>query len=679
MQQMHQQRRLAAILVGDVVGYSRLMGQDERGTLRRLKVIRREIVDPNIAEHHGRVVKTTGDGILIEYPSVVEAVACAVAIQRTMAGRNAEVPVDQRLEFRVGVHEGDVVVDDQDIFGDGVNVAARLEVLSEPGGVCISSRVYEDLAGRLELPFEDCGEQRLKNIVRPVRIHKLGPEAIAELTTIQSLHDEPHPTGFRWLGKAPPVWPRMSSARLAAILIAALSVTGVVVWQGVSRHRAPNQVSVSIAGAPSIQPRGPTLAVLPFDNLSGDPNQEYFSDGISDELITVLSRFDQLRVLARNTTFAYKKKAMEMQELGRQLEAQYVIEGSFRRVPDQISVTAQLIDARSGTHVWAQTFERPTTSTSLLSIQNDIAHHIGAAVGDIRTGAVAKAELERSRAKSASELSSYECVLQGYQASAAQSAAEPMRRARACLETTVKRDPNYAEAWAIFTRVLQIQYSWGTGLDDNEKGSDLVPRILEAGNRAVEFAPEDEAAHFALFNAYFVTCQAGRMRIEADRVLAINPNDANALGSMGNLLAYAGDWDYGRKLAEKGLALAGTAAPSWWWWVVAKDHYRKGEYAKALEVFQRSYSEQNWLDRLHLVYTLPHLGRIDEAKAQIPPLLKLRPNISVREADRLYALWCFDADFRGRMVKALRLAGLREEADEDGPRRGDLTAIGSQR
>ncbi|WP_456778198.1 adenylate/guanylate cyclase domain-containing protein [Bradyrhizobium sp. USDA 3315] len=676
---MHQQRRLAAILVGDVVGYSRLMGEDERGTLRRIKAIRREVVDPNIGEYHGRVVKTTGDGILIEYPSAVEAVGCAVAIQRTMAERNAETPVDRRLEFRIGIHEGDIVVDDQDIFGDGVNVAARLEALSEPGGLCISGRVYEDLAGRLELPLEDRGEKQLKNIARPIRTYGLGPEAIAGLAPTPRLEDEPHPTGFfRWLGRAPPVLLQMNSARWAVVLLAAVSVTGVVAWQSAGRHGAPGQVSASLTGVPSIQPRGPALAVLPFDNLSGDPNQEYFSDGISDELITVLSRFDQLRVLARNTTFAYRKKAVEMQELGRQLQAQYVIEGSFRRVPDQISVTAQLIDARTGTHVWAQTFERPTTSTSLLNIQDDIAHHIGAAIGDIRTGAVATAELERARAKSATELSSYECVLQGYQASAAQSAVEPMRRARACLEATVKRDPNYAEAWAILTRILQIQYSWGTALDANERGLDLVPRIQEAGNRAVDLAPEKETAHFALFFAYSVTCQAERMRVETDRVLALNPNDANALGLMGSLLAYAGDWDYGRKLAEKGLTLAGPAAPSWWWWVVAKDYYRKGEYAKALEVFQRSYSEQNWLDRLHLVYTLPHLGRIEEAKAQIPALLRLKPDISVREADRLYTLWCFDADFRERMVKALRLAGLREEADESGVRQGD-TARQSQR
>lgn len=680
MPQMHQQRRLAAILVGDVVGYSRLMGEDERGTLRRIKAIRREVVDPNIGEYHGRVVKTTGDGILIEYPSAVEAVSCAVAIQRTMAERNAETPVDRRLEFRVGIHEGDIVVDNQDIFGDGVNVAARLEALSEPGGICISGRVYEDLAGRLDVPFQDRGEQQLKNIARPIRTFGLGPEAIAGLTATPRLEDEPHPTSFfRWFGMAPPAWLQMKSARWAVVLVAALSATGVVVWQSIGRQAAPVQVSASLPGAPSTQPRGPTLAVLPFDNLSGDPSQEYFSDGISDELITVLSRFDQLRVLARNTTVGYRKKAIEMQELGRQLDAQYVIEGSFRRVPDQISVTAQLIDARTGTHVWAQTFERPTTSISVFSVQNDIAHHIGAAIGDIRTGAVAKAELERTRAKSATELSSYECVLQGYQASAAQTAAEPMRRARACLEATVKRDPNYAEAWAILTRILQIQYSWGTGLDDNDRGINLVPRILEAGNRAVELAPENVAAHFALFFAYSVTCQTERMRVETDRVLAINPNDANALALLGSLLAYAGDWDYGRKLVEKGLALAGPAAPSWWWWAIAKDHYRKGEYAKALEVFQRSYAQQNWLDHLHLVYTLPHLGRIDEAKAQIPELLKLKPDISVREADRLYTLWCFDADFRERMVKALRLAGLREEADESRVQQGDATARQSKR
>lgn len=673
MHQMQPQRRLAAILVADVVGYSRLMGQDERGTLRRIKAIRREVVDPNIAAYHGRIVKTTGDGMLIEYPSAVEAVGCAVAVQRAMAERNADIPVDQRIEFRVGVHQGDIVVDDQDIFGDGVNVAARLEPLSAPGGFCISARVYEDMAGRLELPFEDRGEQQLKNIARPVRIYALGPKAIAGLpATPDVASEDSRNNGLAlWLGQLlTPTLPT-KSLRWLVLLPVVVALAGIGAWQVTKRSQAPPRLEAAN------QSRGPTIAVLPFDNLSGDPSQEFFSDGISEELITRLSRFDHLRVLARNTTFAYKK-AIEMQELSRQLQAQYVIEGSFRRIPDQISVTAQLIDARTGTHLWAQTYERSTASASLLSLQNDIAHHIGAAIGDIRTGAIAKAVLERARSKPATELSSYECVLQGYQASAAQSAAGPMRRARACLEATVTRDPTYAEAWAILTRILYIQRSWGTGLDDVDKRVDLVPRLLEAGNRAVELAPENAAAHFALFSAYAATCQTKRMRVEADRVLAINPNDASALGLIGNLLAYAGDWDYGRQLAEKALALAGPAAPSWWWWVIAKDYYRKGEYAKALEVFQRSYAEQNWLDHLHLVYTLPHLGRVDEARAQVPSLMKLKPDISVREADRYYTMWCFDADFRDRMVRALRLAGLREEADENRLRRGNAAVVPSQ-
>jgi adenylate cyclase len=675
------ERRLAAILVCDVVSYSRLIGQDESGTLRRIKAIRRDIVDPNIRACRGRIVKTTGDGILIEFPSAVEAVRCAIAVQRAMAERNAETSPDQRIEFRVGVHQGDVVVDDRDLFGDGVNVAARLETLSETGGICISSRVYEDLSGRLELAFVDRGEQQVKNIARPVRVYALGKEAIAALPAerIQrappSVSDQPEPAMTKFL--------RTSYARWAAAVVA-LSVIGVVAWLTVERNGISGQATPTLAAGGAAPARGPTVAVLPFDNLSGDPGQEFFSDGLSDELITVLSRFDELHVLARNTTFAFKKKAVDMQELGQKLKAQYIIEGSFRRVADQISVTAQLIDARTGTHVWAQTYERPTASTSVIAIQDDIAQRIGVAVGDIKTGAVAKAEEARTRNQPATELSSYDCVAQANQAMSGKTNVEPMRRARICLEATVKRDPTYAEAWAVFSSILLQQRQWGTGLaspeaDDIDKRAYLIPRIVEAASRAVELAPNSASTHLSLFRAYYATCQPERMHVEADRVLAINPNDAFALAYMGNTLAYAGEWDYGRRLGEKGIALAGVAAQPWWWWVVAKDYYHKGEYAKAFEFFERSYVEQNWLDHLHIVYTLPYLGRIDDARAEIPALLKLKPTTSVREADRYYKMWCFDADFRGRMVTALRLAGLREEADENGAPQSDATAGNSQR
>ena len=570
MRPVSTERRLAAILVADVVGYSRLMGQDESGTLRRIKAARRDVVDPNIHACRGRVVKTTGDGILVEFPSAVEAVRCAVAVQRTMAERNAELAPDKRIEFRVGVHQGDIVVDDQDIFGDGVNVAARLETLSEGGGVCISGRVHEDLAGRLELPFDDQGEQQVKNIARPVRVYALGREAIASLSAPR-LEDGPRPTGVSGRqGAATSTWLRSKPMRWAGVLFLALAATGILAWQIIERRGTAGPATADLSGEARTQPRGPALAVLPFDNLSGDPSQDFFSDGISEELVTVLSNFDDLRVLARNTTFVYKKKAIDIQELGRQLKVQYVVEGSFRRVADQISVTAQLIDAHTGTHLWAQTYERPIASSGLLAIQDDVAQRIGAAVGDTKAGAVAKAEFERTSNQSATELSSYECVALANQAA---NIAERVRRARTCLEATVKRDPTYAEAWAGLARILAVQRWWGTGLaspnaDDIDKRAHLIPRIVEAGNRAVELAPESASAHWSLFMAYSATCQPERMRVEADRVLAINPNDAGALGSMGNTLVGAGVWDYGQQLAERVLRLqdrrhrAGGGGPS---------------------------------------------------------------------------------------------------------------------
>jgi len=345
--------------------------------------------------------------------------------------------------------------------------------------------------------------------------------------------------------------------RRAGALLLALAAIGIIAWQVVERIGAPSREGGS--ASLEAQRKGPTIAVLPFDNLSGDPSQDFFSDGISEQLITVLSHFDPLRVLSRNSTFAYKKKAVDVQELGRQLNAQYVVEGSFRRVAEQISVTAQLIDARTGIHVWAQTFDRPTASTSLLATQDDVVQRIAATVGD-KHGAVARAELERTRNKPATELSSYECTLLASQDPP--ESAEMFRRARTCLDATVKRDPTYAEAWNALSRILRIQHVLGMGLASPEaehidQRAYLVPRIVEAGNRAVELAPQSASAHLSLFTAYWATCEPERMRVEAERVLAINPNDAGALGIMALGLNLAGEGDYGRQLAEKALALSG--------------------------------------------------------------------------------------------------------------------------
>jgi adenylate cyclase len=660
------ERKLAAILAADVVGYSRLMGADEEGTLTRLKSLRCAVFDPKIREHHGHIVKTTGDGILVEFPSVVEAVQCAVEVQQAAAEYNVEVAKERRLEFRAGINLGDIIIEGGDIYGDGVNVAARLESLAEPGGVCLSGTVYEHVRDKLPYQFADLGDQRVKNIARPIRVYSVKAKSIAQSAAASVSDTRSSPTSgiAPWRKSIPKVLSGASSALWGIGLLAiVLSFGGIGAWLTVERLVSPTH-------ADAFQPRGPTVAVLAFDNLSGDPAQEAFVDGFGDELITALSKFG-LRVIARNTTFAYKGKALDIMELGRRLQAEYVVEGSFRRNPDQITINAQLIDARIGTHVWAQNYERSTSSASLVAIQDEFAQLVSAAVGDVQTGAVARHELERTRSKSPTELSSYECFVNASQAIAIQIDDEIVRRARTCLEATVKRDPTYPEAWESLTHVLALQRWHGAGLappdtDGYDKRTYLIPRVVDAGNRAVDLAPDSAQAHFALFTAYTVTCETERMRVEAERVLAINPNDAVALGVMGNLLSFVGMWDYGRPLAEKGIRLAGPAAPRWWWEAIAKDYYRKGEYEKALEYFRRSYVLQNWLNHLHLAYTLPYLGRTDEARAQLPILLKLKPDISIKTVDQFYKMFCFDPDLLERIEKGLRLAGLREEVGTAG-------------
>jgi adenylate cyclase len=370
---MAETRKLAAILAADVAGYSKLASSDEERTLARLRALRSDLFDPTIAVHHGRVVKRTGDGVIIEFRSVVDAVRCAIEVQNGMAERNGGLPPERRIELRVGIHLGDVVEEsDGDLMGDGVNIAARLEGIAKPGAICLSEDAYRQVKSRLDLAVHDLGATRLKNIAEPVRAYALEVGRKGKPTK------RPSPL-------------RTRTVRWAGAVFVVLVAIAIVAWQIVEWRSNPRSAGVNL---PPTLHGEPTLAVLPFDNLSGDASQDFFSDGVSEQLITVLSRFDTLRVLARNTTFAYKKKATDARELGRQLDAQYIVEGSFRRVADQISVTAQLIDTRTGTHVWAQTFDRPSASTSLLEIQDDIARRIGAAVGDSRTGAVIKAELE---------------------------------------------------------------------------------------------------------------------------------------------------------------------------------------------------------------------------------------------------------------------------------------------
>jgi adenylate cyclase len=306
---MSQTRRLAAILAADVAGYSRLMGADEEGTLERLKALRRELADPKIKEHRGRIVKTTGDGLLVEFASVVDAMRCAVKVQHEMAERNVGVPEERRIQFRIGINLGDIIKDGRDIYGDGVNVAARLEALAEPGGICVNRVVRDQVRDKLDFAFEDAGEQRVKNIARPLRVYRVRPGMVsAEATSL-------------------------AQPRLAL-------------------------------------PDKPSVAVLPFTNMSGDPEQEFVSDGVAEDVITALSHYPSLFVIARNSTFTYKGQAVDVKQVGRELGVRYVLEGSMRKAGNRIRVTAQLIEAETGNHVWAERYDRDLAD--IFAMQDEI-------------------------------------------------------------------------------------------------------------------------------------------------------------------------------------------------------------------------------------------------------------------------------------------------------------------
>ena len=343
-------RRLAAILAGDVAGYSRLMGVDEEGTLRQLKAHRKELVDPKITEHRGRIVKTTGDGMLVEFVSVVDAVRCAVDIQRGMVERNADVPADRRIEFRIGINVGDIISDSNDIYGDGVNVAARLEALAEPGGIMVSRNVHDQVRDKLSFGFEDMGEQTVKNIARPIGVHRVS---------------------------------LIENAAPIAVKVAA----------------AAAKTEVSSADRPSI-------AVLPFANMSGDPEQEYFADGISEDIITGLSKLRWFFVIARNSSFTYKGKAVDVKRVARELGVRYVLEGSVRKGGNRVRITAQLIDAATGNHIWADRYDGDLTD--IFALQDEITKKVVAAIEP----KLLEAEGIRSQSRSPEDLGAWDMVIQ---------------------------------------------------------------------------------------------------------------------------------------------------------------------------------------------------------------------------------------------------------------------------
>ena len=500
-------RRLTAILAADVAGYSRLMGADEEGTHERLRAHLRELVDPKIEEHRGRIVKNTGDGFLAEFPSVVDAVRCAVEVQRGMVEREPEVREDERIRFRIGVNLGDVIVEPHDIFGDGVNVAARLEALAEPGGISISRVVRDQIRDKLPYPFEDRGEQSVKNIARPVRVYALRPEAIAEVT----LTDLPVAALRR---RRLTIRPAIAAASLMAVL----GIAAGAWWLLHATKSSPALVAATSIAQPFVAPRL-SIVVLPFANLNNDPDQQYFADGITEDLTTDLSRTPDMFVISRNTAFTYRNKPIDTKQIGRELGVRYVLEGSVQRSGSQIRVNAQLINAETDAHLWAERFDRD--ASELFALQDEITTRIANALGLELIAAEVARPTENPDA--------LDYILQGRAAFAKGPAREHKDEAIGFFERALAVDRLSVEAQARLAQVLAARV--------REDQSDASPADIERAEglvrQALALSPRSTLVHSAKGGLLRAEGRWGEAISEFETVLASNPNSDFAQFSIG--------------------------------------------------------------------------------------------------------------------------------------------------
>lgn len=526
---MSAERRLAAIVAVDVVGYSRLMGEDETETLQVLRAHRAELIDPLISKHNGHIVKTMGDGLLLEFRSVVDAVACALEVQRAMIERNSEVPADRRVEFRVGINIGDVIIEEGDVFGDGVNIAARLEQFAKPGGICLSEDAFRQIRGKLEVEALDAGEQRLKNIASPIRVYRIDPTSNAP--------------SRRRVG-------RLGTHRFHGIRITILGGAMIIVmfaalafWfaMGLDAERSRQAQEVAPEESTAVHDI-PLVAVLPFANQTGDEGQDYFADGITEEVINSLGRFHTLRVIGRNAIFPYRKLSATQTEVASELGARYLVDGSVRRSDSRVRISAHVTDAVVGTVLWSDNYDGEITDT--FQFQDSIAHQIAGTLAASITRIEARQRLDTPRPAH----NAFDLVLRA-RAIGHETSRTANRQFRELVTAAIEIDPRYATAHALLAEGLYSQALLGwTEFADRE-----LTRAEDSARRAITLAPDQPDGHRALGRIHLIRGEYVQARNTLRQAIGINPSDSNALAVWGLVRCYDGEINGGIEALELAL------------------------------------------------------------------------------------------------------------------------------
>jgi adenylate cyclase len=621
-------RKLTAILSADVAGYSRLMGEDEDATVRTLKVYR-ELIAGHIHNHRGRVVDSPGDNILAEFASVVDAVKCAVEVQRELNDRNAELPEVKRMNFRIGVNLGDVIEDENQIYGDGVNIAARLEGLAQGCGICISGSAYEQIKNKLSLGYEFLGERTVKNIAEPVKVYRVLLEAGSVGKVI----------GERKASRKGRKWPVM------AVVVLVIVAAGFSVWNFYFRSTfSPKKAASLTAIAVPLADRA-SIAVLPFKNLSGDTEQEYFSDGITNDIITDLSKFREMLVIASHTVFTYKNKPVNVKQVSEELSVRYLLEGSVQKLRKKVRINAQLIDVTTGHHLWAERYDRDLKD--LFSVQEEIVQMI------VTTLAIKIDAAERSRAmrKDTDSLEAYDYLLRGWEYYNQRTRSANVK-AKEMFKKAIELDPSYADAYIALAKSYtnDLAYGWTEFPErTGQKALDLI-------NKALTLDESNPGAHAMLGAAYVYLGEFDLAFSELQQAIELNPNDASSYGTLGWVMLFSDQIDAAIDALKTALRFDPNSSPSTFY-LLGIGYYLKEQYGDAIKTLKKGESRKPDFVEFHvaLAATYAQAGQLEDARREATLVLELNPFFEVDS----YGTAFRNPASRDKILHGLRNAGLK--------------------